>query len=79
MIQKHIRKRWWLEVGGALFSSILAVATLVTHEWIEIVFGVDPDGGSGIWEWAIVLASVSMTVILSALARYEWRAAVANG
>jgi hypothetical protein len=73
-----IRKRFWIEAAGALISTVLTVITLISREWIEFMFGVDPDGGSGSLEWSIVLAAVSLTVLLSAMARYEWRRAVAD-
>ena len=40
-----LRYRFWLE---SIFGSITGVAALVTlfrHDWIEAVFGVDPDKG----------------------------------
>jgi len=49
----------------AVVSGILAVLTLVVHDWIEAVFGVDPDGGSGLVEAAIV---VTLFVVSAALA-----------
>src|SRR6516165_2255800 len=37
------RRRLRLEVGLAILSVLLFFATLLWPEWIEIVFGVDPD------------------------------------
>ena len=42
-------------------------------QWIEIVFGVDPDGGDGSLEWFIVAALALVAVIFAAMARVEWR------
>ena len=59
------RTRYILELACAVVSGILAVLTLVVHDWIEAVFGVDPDGGSGHVEAAIV---VTLFVVSAALA-----------
>jgi len=59
------RTRYILELACAVVSGILAVLTLVVHDWIEAVFGVDPDGGSGLVEAAIV---VTLFVVSAALA-----------
>ena len=70
---KAVRFRFWLETIMATMTSILFVITIVSRNWIEIVFGVDPDRGSGAFEWLIVGVLFIVTVALFALARNEWR------
>ncbi len=70
-----LRRRFWLETGMAIVTSILFVITLVQRAWIEIAFGVDPDSRSGALEWLIIGALVVMTIALFTLASYEWRRA----
>ncbi len=72
------RRRFWVEAVLAFLSLTLTVVTLISREWIELIFGVDPDGGDGNLEWAIVAGFVVLTIASSALARREWlRSAVA--
>jgi hypothetical protein len=67
------RARFWIEAVVAALTAILFLVTLVWREWIEAVFRVDPDGGDGSLEWAIVGALFAASVTLSVLARAEWR------
>ena len=64
------RMRYALELACAVASGILAVLTLAVHDWIEVVFGADPDGGSGLVEIAIV---ATLFVISAALAADAFR------
>ena len=64
----QVRRRYWIELGAAVLAFVLLLVTLVSKEWIETVFGVDPDGGSGALELAIVvgLAVVGLGSTLAA-------------
>lgn len=72
-MRRGVRLRFWVEAAAAAVSGTLLVLTLLWREWIELIFGVDPDNGSGALEWAIVAASAVVTVALFAAARVEWR------
>ena len=69
----RVRRRCWVECILACLSGSLAVVTLVWHNWIELLFGVEPDGGDGSFEWAVVVFLLLVTVVFSALARIEWQ------
>jgi len=62
-----------VEVAVAALSGLLALLTLVTREWVELLFGVDPDGGDGSLEWLLVVALAVVALVLGAVARVERR------
>jgi len=70
-----MRRRFYVEGGLAVLAGVLAVVTLVWHDWIEVVFRVDPDAGSGALEWAVVIVLAIVAIGLAVAARLEWRRA----
>jgi hypothetical protein len=75
MTPSGLRIRFWIESIFASATGVLAVVTTFWHDWIEAVFGFDPDRGNGSAEWLAVAALAVVTVALAAGARYEWRRA----
>jgi hypothetical protein len=69
----EVRKRFWLEAALAAAGLALALLTLAWPEWIEEIFGIEPDGGNGAAEWGIVIALIGAAVALGLTARREWR------
>lgn len=72
-MKQQLRPLFWIEALLALGNAILLVMTVLWKDWIEIVFDVDPDAGSGALEWAIVAITLLLTIAFLALARSEWR------
>jgi hypothetical protein len=35
----RLRTRFWIEVGLGVASAVLLVLTLITREWVELIFG----------------------------------------
>jgi hypothetical protein len=70
-----LRYRFWLESILGSITGVVAVVTLFWHDWIEAVFGVDPDKGNGSVEWLVVSILFVLTVAFAAGARLEWRRA----
>jgi hypothetical protein len=76
--QRLPRQRFWIETALGCLSVVLLVVTLVWKDWIELVFKVDPDAGSGALEWSIVALALALAVTFFALAHREWRRAYAT-
>ena len=59
-----------------VLAAILGMATILTAvwpDWIEGLFGFDPDGGNGTTEWWIVVVLSVATIAVAALARRDLR------
>lgn len=72
-MRKRSRARAWLATVSAVAGVGLCVLTLVWSEWIELLFGVDPDGGSGALELMVAGAFLVASVLLAGQARRDWR------
>jgi hypothetical protein len=75
-MKRNVTTIFWIEAILAAASALFLVLTLVWEDWIEIVFGVDPDNHSGSLEWLVVAVCLCATVVFWVLARQEWRRAV---
>jgi hypothetical protein len=75
---RYIGRRFRVEAALAVLSGVLAAVTLVWSDWLELVFGVDPDHHNGSLEWMIVAIAAALSVALVALARRDWRRAAAT-
>lgn len=73
------RRRFWIGLTSALASGVFAVVTLVWPDWIERVFGIEPDQGSGALEWVIVAVAFAISLGSAFVARLEWQRARAAG
>jgi hypothetical protein len=70
-MRRSVRRRYWVESACAVLAFALAVLTLISREWIEVIFGVDPDGGSGALEWGLLLGLLLVGVVGTIAARFE--------
>ncbi len=66
---------FWIEAVLSVCGGFLAILTIVWHDWIETLFGVDPDQGNGSVEWIVVVALLVIAAGAGALAGREWRRA----
>jgi hypothetical protein len=67
------------EVALAVLALVLAAVTAVWPTWIESLFEVSPDAGTGETEWWLVAVFLAMAVAAAVLARRDLRAARAEG
>jgi hypothetical protein len=72
---KLLRFRFWIATTMAALTGFLSIATMIRPQWIESVFAVSPDGGSGSLEWLIVLLLWFVTIAFFFTAYREWRVA----
>lgn len=67
------KTRLAIETALAVIFAAIFVATMFWPDWIELVFGADPDEGNGQFEWAIVAISGLLAIASIIAARMEWR------
>jgi hypothetical protein len=66
------RIRVWAATGLAAVSTSLFLLTLVRRDWIEAVFGFEGDHDGSV-EWTITSLLLAASVVLTLVARAEWR------
>ena len=64
MASHKVRKRFWLASFTGVLGAVLFVLTLITPDWIEKTLHVDPDGGNGRLELAIVVGLLAVTAVI---------------
>ncbi|MEO6713905.1 MAG: hypothetical protein ABIM89_10800 [Mycobacteriales bacterium] len=69
-------RRSLLLLSLTVMTGAMTVVTALSAEWIEAIFGFEPDGGTGEWEWVIVAALALVTATLALATRASWRAPV---
>jgi uncharacterized membrane protein len=77
-MRSNFRPLFWIEIGLAAITGLLALITPIFPDWIEFVSGWDPDQHNGSVEWMIVVGLFVVTVVLVALAAIEWRRTTAT-
>jgi hypothetical protein len=67
------RARFWIEAALGSISTTLLGMTLLVRDWVEAVFGANPDQHNGSFEWAITGLLLTATIACGVLARLEWQ------
>ena len=75
----HRMVRAHIETVLAVLALVLAVVTAVWPTWIESLFEVSPDAGTGGTEWWLVAVFLVVAVVAAVSARRDLRAARAEG
>jgi uncharacterized membrane protein YtjA (UPF0391 family) len=55
------------------FTGILGLITIFWHDWIEAIFGCDPDHHSGAAETGIIVGLFVIAVVFFVVSRFEAR------
>ena len=71
-------RRFWMQAGLTTASAALLLLTAIVPDWIEVVFGIEPDAGDGSFEITLVAVLAACTVSFAMLTRHEWRRARAT-
>jgi uncharacterized membrane protein len=77
-MRSSFRPLFWIEIGLAALTGLLALVTPVFPDWIEFVSGWDPDQHDGSVERMIVVGLFVVTVVMVVLAAIEWRRTTAT-
>lgn len=72
-MKPHLPVRFWAEVALAGISAACLALTAAWPQWIEGLFGLEPDGGDGSTEWGWALALGVATIVCLASARRTWK------
>jgi H+/Cl- antiporter ClcA len=66
------QRRTLVFIVVAIVAGLLAIATLLVHDWAEMLFGIEPDEGNGWFEFAVTafLALVAFGMALLTLADF---------
>jgi len=72
-MRRHLGMLFWLESFFAGLAAFLVVLTAVWHDWVEGIFGFDPDRHNGSFEWELAAVCCVIAIVCSVLARRQWR------
>ena len=72
-MRRRIRRLFWVELGLAAITGLLALITPIFPDWIEFVSGWDPDQHDGSVERLIVVGLFVVGVAMGGAAAIEWR------
>ena len=72
------RLRFYVEAALAAVFALTTGLLLWRPDWIEALAGVDPDQGSALAEWILVVISGMATLLLSGFSWREWVRAAAT-
>ena len=73
LLRRGMRLRFYAEAGLGALSAVTFAVTALVPDWIERVFGVDPDHGNGAAELGVCVLLLAVAVVMGSLARSEWR------
>jgi uncharacterized membrane protein YcjF (UPF0283 family) len=78
-VRTREQRRSWIEIALGLVCLLVLAMTAAWPDWIELIFGVEPDGGSGALEWGLVIVLAVAGSVLPWLGVRGLRAAPSEG
>ena len=75
--EARLRRRYRLQVILGIACVILTAAAVILPVWVEEFTGLEPDGGSGEFEWILALIPGLLSIAFGALA-YRTRRLLAH-
>jgi hypothetical protein len=63
----------WVEVLLGLISTVFLVLTILLPDWLEVLFRLAPDAGTGSAEWGLALSLAAMSILMFGFAGFTWR------
>jgi hypothetical protein len=67
------KTRLAMNTALAVFNAAIFVATVFWPDWIELVFGAEPDEGNGQFEWTIMAVTGFLSIALIIIVTIDWR------
>lgn len=68
--------RWIrIEIGVSVVAGILATMTLIRPDWIEVLFGLELDNGTGALEGLLTAIAIVIAIAAGIAAIATWRRA----
>ena len=68
-----MRARFWVQIVLGTVGTMLAIASFIEPQWIEVLFEASPDEGSGEAEWLFSAAFLLAALVSFVLAGVQWR------
>jgi hypothetical protein len=65
----QLQIRFWIDTTLGVISALTLLMTVAAPDWIERIFGLWPDGGTGWTEWQLSIVLVLATIVFFADAR----------
>jgi hypothetical protein len=78
-VPRSLRRRYWIELSLSSVCAVAALLTILIPNWLEVVFGVDPDEHGGAVEVVMTVWLFLATAAFIRAARLERRATNQSG
>jgi hypothetical protein len=72
-VRRRLPAKLWVEFALGLTSSALLALALLSPHWMELLFGLAPDGGDGSAEYGLALVFAVVSLLMFGLAGHTWK------